>query len=97
MQKSVGSIVVTETGNVVLLTETDSIVQDGQCSVGVFDKGIILRGTSSVGSPCMIRSGDGLRVVSHVAEILRLLEEIGVDLSAPAERHEINHVDQCSL
>jgi hypothetical protein len=86
VEKKIGSVVVTEKGSIVLLIETDVIVEDGQFPVGVFDKGIILRGTAPVGSRCMIQNGDGFRVVSHVGELVRLLEATGIDLITPAER-----------
>ena len=54
--------------------------------VPVFDSGIVLRGIAPIGSRCNIYAGDGLRVVGHVGEILRMLEVTGVDLNTRAER-----------
>jgi hypothetical protein len=86
MNKSIGSIAVTERGQVVMLTrleETDEVNNN----IFLFDIGIILRGSQqgAVGAKCHIKTTEGLRVVGHVGELVRMLEESGVDLS-PAER-----------
>ena len=87
MQKSVGSIVVDENGNILLLTATDVLGEmDSLGRIPVFDVGTVMRGRGPVCSRGKIRAGDGLRVVSHIGELVRLLEQTGVDLSTPAER-----------
>jgi len=89
MQKSVGSIVVTEKGTVVFITATDIVGEmQGNGTVPIFDVGVILRGAgmNSVGSRCTIKNTEGLRVVGHVGELVRLLEATGIDLNARPEK-----------
>ena len=86
-RKAVGSIVVTEAGDLILLTATDVLGDvDALNRIAVFDVGISLRGKLPVCTRGTIKDGEGLRVVSHIGELVRLLEQTGVDLDTPAER-----------
>ncbi len=87
MEKSVGSIAVTEQGQVVMLTRLDECMDYGNNQVGIFDLGIVLRGPQApVGANCRIKRGQGMRVVSSIGEVLRMLEQTKVDLSTRAEK-----------
>lgn len=86
--KTIGSIVVDASGNIVLLTATEEIGETlpGSGNVQVFDAGIVLRGNKPLGSPHTIKADAGLRVASSVGEVLRLLEQTGVDLTTRPEK-----------
>jgi hypothetical protein len=84
MEKAIGSIAVTESGAVVLLTSVDDSGEiNGQ--IQTYSEGIVL-GPENTGARFRILFGKGLRVVSSAREILRLLAQSGVDLKSPAER-----------
>jgi hypothetical protein len=86
MKKSVGSIVVDERGNVVLLTAIDVVEDTGFGRISMFDSGLILRGSKPLFSRGSIKSGEGLRIIGHIKELVTLLEQTGADLTTPAER-----------
>jgi hypothetical protein len=84
MEKQVGSIAVTESGVVVLLTSVDDSGEiNGQ--IQTYSESIVL-GPENTGARFRILFGKGLRVVSSAREVLRLLEQSGVDLKTKAER-----------
>jgi hypothetical protein len=84
MEKQVGSIAVTESGVVVLLTSVDDSGEiNGQ--IQTYSESIVL-GPENTGARFRILFGKGLRVVSSAREVLRLLVQSGVDLKTPAER-----------
>jgi hypothetical protein len=84
MEKQYGSIAVTESGIVVLLTALD-ITGEINGQVKTYDEGVVL-GPENSGAKTRILFGQGLRTVSHAREALRLLEQSGVDLKTKAER-----------
>jgi hypothetical protein len=90
MKKEIGSIVVTENGNVVLLTSLDNQGElQGNGSVPVFDFGIVLRGTTAepgAGARIPFPNSDNVRVVAHVSLALQLLEQSGLDLTTRPEK-----------
>jgi hypothetical protein len=87
MEKSVGSIVVTENGNVILLTALDIQGEmQGSGIVPVFDSGVVLRGKRPTGERIRMLSIENVRVAGHLSEALRLLEQSGVDLTTRPER-----------
>ena len=86
MKKEIGSIVVGQDGDVILLTELDVVseapgVRNGHFDVSLYDVGIFLRGEKSVGRPAHIPSNEPLRIVANVSDVLRLLEASGVSLT----------------
>jgi hypothetical protein len=90
MEKSVGSIVVSTDGDVLLLTELEVVsevpgVRNGHWDVTLYDVGIFLRGEQPVGKKAFIPRDEPVRVVANVSDVLRLLEHSFVDLS-PARK-----------
>lgn len=86
MKKEVGSIVVGQDRDVILLTELDAVseapgVRNGHFDVSLYDVGIFLRGEKPVGRLAHIPSNEPLRVVANVSDVLRLLEASGVELT----------------
>jgi hypothetical protein len=86
MQKSVGSVVVTEKGNIVLITATQQV---GEMETGgvipVYDFGIVLRGTTNApgdGIRIFYPGSENVRVIAEVETLVRLLEDSGVDVSS---------------
>src|SRR5258708_2554568 len=90
MKKKIGSIVVTEKGNVVLITATQQVGQmEALGVVPVYDFGIVLRGTTN--QPCdgiriLYPSSENVRVVAEVETLVRLLEQSGVDVITRPEK-----------
>jgi hypothetical protein len=89
MEKSVGSIVVTENGNVVLLTALD---QQGEVNaggqIGSYDFGIVLRGTThepGEGIRLPYPKSESVRVAAYISQALQTLEQSGVDLRTRPE------------
>jgi len=88
MEMSVGSLVITEAGSVVLITAPNSQGElQGNGVVPTFDGGVVVRSkVAAVGSYARIPTAQGKRVAGHISEVLRLLENSGADLTTPAER-----------
>jgi hypothetical protein len=90
MQKQIGSIVVTESGNVILLTAMDCQGDmQGNGVVPVYDFGIVLRGATAepgTGARIPYPGSNNVRVVLHMSQALQLLEQSGVDLKTCPEK-----------
>jgi hypothetical protein len=90
MQKQIGSIVITEKGNVVLLTALEcqgDIQGDGR--VPTYDFGIVLRGTTAEplsGTKIPYPRSNSVRVIMHTSEALQKLESLGVDFRTLPEK-----------
>jgi hypothetical protein len=90
MKKEIGSIVVSPDGDVILLMDLSVVmespgIRNGHIDVSLYDVGIFLRGEKSVGKLAHIPSTEPIRVVANVSNVLRLLEQSGVDLT-PARK-----------
>ena len=85
VQKEVGSVVIDSDGDLVLLAKI-KVFGDLQAngSVPIYDEGILLRG--SVGRKVHINYDEPTRVVSHVRDVLKLLEASGADLQTRPEK-----------
>ena len=83
MERVKGSIIIDHSGDVVILSRLDiqaDMQQDG--SIPTYDVGTYLRSRNSVvGSRW---AGSTYRVVCHVDDMLRLLEQTGLDIRTPA-------------
>src|SRR6266446_1759537 len=90
MEKSIGSIVVTEKGNVVLLTSLENQGElDGRGVVPLYDFGIVLRGTTKEpgeGIQIMYPGAKYVRIAADISQALKVLEQSGVDLRTLPER-----------
>ena len=90
MEKTKGSIIVDERGDVIILSRLDvqaDMQQDG--SIPTFDIGTYLRSRNSVvGSRW---TGSTYRVVCHAEDMLRLLEQSGLDIKTPATQDSQEH------
>jgi hypothetical protein len=100
MKKEIGSIVVTENGNVVLLTSLDNQgdLRPGG-AVDVFDYGVVLKGTTvelGIGVKIPYPSSNNVRVVAHINQALELLEHSGVNLKTRPEKalSQLGHTER---
>ena len=88
MEKSIGSIVLDENGNVILLTEIGVITETypGSGQIATHDAGVVLGGTAPLCTRGTIKSADAVRIVGHIREVVRHWEQTGVDLTAQPEK-----------
>jgi hypothetical protein len=85
MERVKGSIIIDERGDVIILSRLDvqaDMQQDG--SIPTFDIGTYLRSRNSVAGSRW--SGSNYRVVCHAEDMLRLLEQSGLDIRTPASQ-----------
>ena len=90
MERVKGSIIVDQSGDVVILSRLDiqaDMQQDG--SIPTYDVGTYLRSRNSVvGSRW---TGSQYRIVCHAEDMLRLLEASGLDIKTPAIQDSQEH------